>query len=64
MLKQHFEDDDKKLLRIYEEYKAGRMTSGELKEYAVTKAAEFYKGFEKKFVQAQKKIKQVKFLRN
>ena len=40
-LKYFFEDDDKKLKQIYQDYKSGKMLSGELKKYAISKANSF-----------------------
>ena len=34
LMKQHLIEDDKELDKIYNEYKSGKMTSGELKEIA------------------------------
>ncbi len=64
LLKQHLIDDDKELDRIYAEYKAGRMTSGELKEIACRKITEFMKSLEEGIKDARKKISELKFVKS
>jgi tryptophanyl-tRNA synthetase len=43
-----FEDDDKKLKKIHDEYKSGRMLTGELKQILIDKLNEFLKEHQKK----------------
>lgn len=62
MLKQHFEDDDKELEKIYKSYKSGKMLSGELKQLTADKAESFMMSFEKKLEKARKDVKKIKFL--
>ena len=63
LLKQHLIADDKELDRIYKKYKSGRMTSGEIKELACEKMAEFMKKFEKGLKKARKQVSKLKFVR-
>jgi len=42
-LKMFFEPDDKKLRKIEEDYKSGKMSTGELKKYAINKINKFLK---------------------
>ena len=53
LLKQHLVEDDKELQEIYDAYKCGKMTSGELKQIACDKITEFLKDFEEKTAQAR-----------
>ncbi len=55
-LKYMFEPDDKKLRDIYNAYKSGAMTSGELKEITIKKINEFLKEHQKKRNAAKSKI--------
>ena len=57
-LKYLFEEDDKKLNQIYVDYKSGKMLSGELKKYAISKANSFLE----KHQSARKKVKIEKYL--
>jgi tryptophanyl-tRNA synthetase len=63
LLKQHLVEDDKELRRIYEEYKSGRMTSGEIKEIACEKMTDFMNNFIRKTEKARKQISRVKFVK-
>lgn len=63
LLKQHLIEDDKELQYIYEEYKSGKMTSGELKEIACKKITEFMINLEKGIEKARKEITNLKFIR-
>ena len=56
-LKFFFEDDDKKLAEIYNDYKSGKMLSGELKKYTIDKINEFLSEHQKRRKNAEKKIK-------
>jgi len=51
-----FEEDDKKLKKIYEDYKSGKMLSGELKQILVDKINGFLKEHQKKREEAKKII--------
>jgi len=62
LLTQHFIEDDKKLKKIYDEYKAGRMTTGEIKDITCEKLTKFMKDFEKNFVKAKKIIPKLNFI--
>jgi tryptophanyl-tRNA synthetase len=62
LLKQHFIEDDKELKKIYDEYKAGRMTTGEIKDITCKKLTEFMKDFEKDFEKARKIVSSLKFI--
>jgi len=55
-LKMLLEEDDKKLQQIYENYKSGKMTTGELKNYTIKKLNSFLKDFQKKRKLAEKQI--------
>lgn len=55
-LRYMFEPDDKKLRDIYNAYKSGAMTSGELKEITIKKINEFLKEHQKKRNAAKSKI--------
>lgn len=56
MLKFMFEEDDKKLKEIYEEYKSGRMLTGELKNYVVEKLEKFLEKHHKEREKAKDKV--------
>jgi tryptophanyl-tRNA synthetase len=43
-----FEPDDKKLKRIYDDYKSGKMLTGELKAILIEKVTEFLKSHQQK----------------
>ncbi|MDI6826593.1 MAG: tryptophan--tRNA ligase [Candidatus Aenigmarchaeota archaeon] len=62
LLAQHFIEDDKELKRIYDEYKAGKMTTGEIKDITCEKLTEFMKDFERKFEKAKKIVPNLKFI--
>ena len=59
-LKMFFESDDKKLQEIYNNYKSGKLTTGELKKYTIDKINVFLKEHQRKRKDAEKKVK--KFL--
>jgi len=59
-LKFFFEDDDKKLKKIYDDYKSGKMTTGELKAYTIEKINAFLKVHQRKREEAKKLVE--KFL--
>ena len=62
LLKQHLVEDDKELQKIYDEYKSGRMTSGELKEIACKKMTEFMNNFTKELNKAKKIVPKLNFV--
>ena len=51
-----FEPDDKKLQKIYEDYKSGKMLTSELKEILIKKINVFLKEHQKKRQLAKKQI--------
>jgi len=55
-LRMFFEPDDKKLEKIYKDYKAGKMLTGELKKYLIDKINAFLKEHQKKRKLAEKQI--------
>jgi tryptophanyl-tRNA synthetase len=63
LLKQHLIEDDDELQRIHDEYKAGRMTSGELKEIACEKMEAFLTDFDRKLEEARKLVPKLHFVR-
>ncbi|HIH20425.1 TPA: tryptophan--tRNA ligase [Candidatus Micrarchaeota archaeon] len=57
LLKQHLVEDDRELQEIYEEYKGGRMTSGELKQIACEKITVFMNGLQEGIDDARSLVK-------
>ena len=57
-----FEPDDKKLKKIYDDYKSGKMLTGELKAYTIEKINELLKEHQEKREKARKEVE--KFLRD
>jgi tryptophanyl-tRNA synthetase len=57
-LKFFFEEDDKKLQEIEREYKAGRMSTGELKKYTIEKISKFLEKHQERRKKAKKLIPQ------
>lgn len=55
-LRMLLEEDDKKLKKIHDDYKSGKMLTGELKQLAIDKINEFLKEHQKKREAAKKKI--------
>lgn len=51
-----FEEDDKKLEKIYKEYKSGKLLSGELKQILVDKINKFLEQHQKERKKAKKKL--------
>ena len=51
-----FEDDDKKIEKIRQDYKTGAMTSGEMKSYLAAKVVKFLKSHQKAREKAKKSI--------
>ncbi|MDD5254328.1 MAG: tryptophan--tRNA ligase [Candidatus Nanoarchaeia archaeon] len=56
-LKTIFEPDDKKLEKIYEDYKSGKLLSSELKELLAVKVSDFLKEHSLKLKNAEKELK-------
>ncbi|MGE0793586.1 MAG: tryptophan--tRNA ligase [Candidatus Woesearchaeota archaeon] len=52
----YFEDDDKKLKNIYDDYKSGKLLSGELKAILIEKINEFLANHQKQREQAKSQI--------
>ena len=52
----YMEEDDKKLAKIYNDYKSGALLSGEIKALAIEKISSFLKGHEKEREKAKKRI--------
>ena len=63
LMKQHLVEDDDELNKIYDNYKSGKMTSGELKEIACSKMEEFMNKFVKGAGKARKNIDKLKFVK-
>jgi len=51
-----FEPDDNKLKQIYDDYKSGKMLSGELKAILIEKINEFLKGHQEKREKARDQV--------
>lgn len=62
LLKQHLIEDDKKLDKIYHEYKSGKMTSSEIKEIAIEEMRKFMKSFEDGIKKNRKKVDKLQFV--
>jgi tryptophanyl-tRNA synthetase len=56
MLRYFFEPDDKKLKKIHDEYKSGKLLTGELKEILIKKMAVFLKKHQQKRKLAEKQV--------
>jgi tryptophanyl-tRNA synthetase len=63
LMKQHLVEDDNELNEIYNEYKSGRMTSGELKGIACNKMEKFMDNFVKGIKHARKQIYKLNFVK-
>lgn len=55
-LRMLFEEDDKKLKKIYDDYKSGKMTTGELKKYTIDKINSFLEKHQKAREKAKTQI--------
>jgi len=55
-LKMFFEPDDKKLSQIEKDYKSGKLTTGQLKEYTIKRVNHFLKQHQKKLKNARKHV--------
>jgi tryptophanyl-tRNA synthetase len=51
-----FEPDDKKIVKIYNDYKSGAMLTGELKQYLIAKINDFLKHHQKEREKARKNV--------
>ena len=60
-LRMLLEEDDKKLKQVYNEYKSGKMTTGELKKYTIEKINAFLEKHQKEREKARKKISEFIF---
>ena len=63
ILKQHLITDDKKLNKIYNDYKSGKLTTTELKDIACLEMEKFMNDFTKKLEIARKKVDKLNFIR-
>lgn len=63
MLKQHLLEDDKKLGKIYREYKKGKMLTKEVKDLACEQITKFMNKLEKDMEKARKLVPKLKFVR-
>ncbi len=61
--KQHLIEDDKKLQKIFDDCKAGKLLCGECKQIACDKMTAFMDSFTKKVEQARKNIGKLKFVK-
>jgi len=52
----YFEEDDKKLKKIHDDYKSGKLLSGELKQILIDKLNKFLKKHQAERVKAKKKV--------
>jgi len=55
-LRMFLEEDDDKLQEIYNDYKSGKLTTGELKKYTIDKLNSFLKDHQAKREKAKKVI--------
>jgi tryptophanyl-tRNA synthetase len=55
-LNMFFEEDDKKIKQIYEDYKSGKMLTGELKQILIEKIGKFLEEHQKKREKAKDKV--------
>ncbi len=60
-LRMFFEEDDKKLKKIYDDYKSGKMLTSELKKIAIDKINAFLKEHQKKREEAKKHLNKFLF---
>ena len=58
-LKLFFEQDDKKLAKIYRDYKSGKLLSGELKAILIKNMSAFIEQHQKKMVKARKDVEKL-----
>ncbi|MFH0970791.1 MAG: tryptophan--tRNA ligase [Candidatus Diapherotrites archaeon] len=62
LLKQHLVESDKELKKIHDDYKSGKMLSGEIKQIAVEKMNAFLEKFDADVKHYRKHIKDVEFV--
>lgn len=55
-LEMFFEQDDKKLAKLYKDYKSGKLLTGELKKYLIDKLTKFLENHQKELKKAKKAI--------
>ena len=55
-LKNFFEPDDKKLKQIYDDYKSGKLLTGELKQILIKKLQDFLKQHQKNMQKAKSQV--------
>ena len=63
LLKQHLIKDDKKLQKIYQDYKSGKMLTKEIKDIACEEITKFMNKLEKEMKKARKLVPKLKFVR-
>ncbi|MBN2454802.1 tryptophan--tRNA ligase [Candidatus Woesearchaeota archaeon] len=63
LMKQHLVEDDAELQRIHDDYKGGRMSSGELKALACEKMTDFLEDFKSRLDKARKNIEELNFVK-
>lgn len=63
LLKQHFIEDDKELMKIHDDYKSGKLLTGEVKKITYEKFESFMNKFNKDIEKARKIIPKLKFIR-
>ena len=61
-LRMFFEPDDKKLMKIYDDYKSGKLLTSEIKEILIEKVVKFLKQHHKNREKAKKQVN--KFIKN
>jgi len=62
LLKQHLVEDDRELQKIHDDYKSGKMLSGELKQLACEKMTKFLGDFAEKLEKARQNVDKLKFV--
>jgi len=63
LMKFHLVEDDFELKRIHDDYKAGNLLSGEVKQMACTLIEKFMNDFEKKVEEARKHVDELNFVK-
>ncbi|MBU2497199.1 MAG: tryptophan--tRNA ligase [Nanoarchaeota archaeon] len=63
LLKQHLIEDDKKLQRIYNDYKSGKLLTREVKDIACEEITKFMKKLENDVIKARKLVPKLKFVK-
>ncbi len=64
LLKIHLEEDDAKLKKLQDDYAAGKLTSGEVKQIACEKMTAFLERFNKNLEKARKNVDELDFIRS